>query len=452
MIKGPFNEGSLSKAITDAIKGNQQIERTGSYQPWANDMIIFKNPSDNHWGLGKVADEVNLANGFPTVLSAADIKQKAITHCAGDTIDLRELYERGPYLVWNLEGYRTSRDLWRMMGDNDLAQAHHVKLRSICAALALSTDWTSSPRTLIASELVHYGPAVVTAAGPSKAKVVLPPAVEGGVRKTFDFDFTGLPSTACCGVRSANTKQEGTAGKSPDPKRDGPPAWRDWPGELTSKLVWDILTQPKNSQGRPLEARANALANRGGLGFWLLPEEATVLRKASHGDMNCIMIALDWLKQGLPRNPFRIIRSDDYVIMACLSAPGAPTATLYVVVVEIKTGVHKFIVADPGDRHNIKSGNCQIIIAGGTITYKVQRDDKSLPAATYSHPIVNIYLDVEFGGADKRWIVHSSPLPVPPPPVVDPPPSEEKPKSNNSAFIVGGAVVLIVVLVMALSC
>ena len=424
ILKGPFDEVSLYKSTTDAIAMSGGIEKAQHYLGWASDTTWRQNPSDNHASQGYATDVVNFANGAPTVLSGAQLMAKANTHTSGITLDLRELYERGAYHVWNMEAYRTGREMWKKAGKQPLADQHHVHLRAICSAMALASTWLAG-RTLTKDEMVHYGPAVVTADGPVKATVVLDPAVPGGVKKLFKFDLSGLPSTAMCGVRSANTKQQGSAGQAPNPKLDGPPAWRDWPGELPASLVKDILSSRLDGRGR-------ALKQAGLNGYWLTQEEANVLSSAANDDQTAIRQALDWLRLGMPPNPFRIIRSEKAVFMAILSAPSAPTATLYAVEVERPSGVHRFVVADPGDRHNIKSGTCTVALDGTSLSCTAQRDAKDLkPAWLKPHDIGPVYLDIEFGGSDQRWIERVAPKgssqPVPPvqPPATPPPPKKE---------------------------
>ena len=426
MIRGPFNEGGISKAVDLSLTKREAIERVNDYLGWAREKVVFRNASDNHWTLAKDAEEANLLGGFPTVLTVPEILEKAWTHVRGETVNLRELYPPGEYLIWNLNGFRTSRDIFELLGEGDLAEAYAERLRGICATLALTVAWVT-PRSMTATELVHEGPGLIVADGPSNGQVKIIARdrqgnpLPGAQWKTKYFNYTGLPSTAMCGVRAANMKQQGTAGRAPDPLKDGPLAWRHLPGESACELVQDILL-------RRLDNRGRALVARGGQGHWVSDSEAKVLHAASKGDPAATRQALDWMKaQGMPRNPFRLIRSDRFVVMACLSAPKAPTATLYLTEIEVGTGIHRFLVADPGNRSDIESGRCDVSLDGNLLSAVAKRLQAGKAAVLPEHEIGTVSLDIEFGGADKRWIERKAPGQTAPPPVVTPPPPKPDP-------------------------
>lgn len=374
-------EGKCLEATKDGIALGRGIQLS-LYDQWASKETVGKVDSSNHGALGALCDLVNLWNKRDTILSRSKQISKAWDYLNGPLLD-REAFARGVYMTWAMEYMLGCRELWKVLGEPDLSIKARDVINSLFAWIALGAKPT---RCKIMDEDIARIP------GPGVFAATLD-----------DPRGKNYPSVSVCGARSANRKPAGTVGQKPPP--GAVYKWRHLvPTGISDELAAAIRGGVGGEIGR-------ALQGVGMNGTWVNQLGAVALNGCLVNDLDRFDIALGEAKNNLPKYPFRIIRTEDSVVTVCLEGPDGSTATLDATRVD-NNGDHFFLISNFGNR-DAKGGQDSVKPTHAIVTRPLnhfvitaQVDDGSLPEASMTIPGSQIILDVEFGGPDKRFIVH----------------------------------------------
>lgn len=414
--------------VADAVASGRQIPITGSYPKWAGKSTIPAVDSPNHGCSGSLVDLMNLVNNRETVLDEEAQRQKFDHWASTATLCGNEFFSRAVYSWMNLTGYRGGRDLWKRMDDPELSEALHEALRSALAHFAI-VSYPVAPLSFSDRELARDGNCVFVAD-----------------QRT---EKPGCYSCAAAGPRSANDKQEGTAGKPPKPGSPSP--IRNWNPPPPAMIITEACK-------RGLDRIGKAFAQRGMMGHWLTAEEAFIFERAVRDDYDAIRRLWEWAILQRPGDTFHFLRFKKAAATLIVDAHASSTSPAEACWVDFTSGASRVMVVNPvhrehsGGADNVRPTTGRLVVEQGVYVFYCRRMDKSTPEVRM---VLGDVADLVFHGENgpggsklhkAPWLGSQQPE-APAPPVTPAAPAPKNKRGSSKKLMIGIAVALAAVLI-----